>query len=302
MLSIFIKKMYLKMTDRSAYKFYKHSLKDKKFETATAVLPAFNVDHPFKTDTHFRHSGNAGDIIYALPTMLALSKNGKAFLHLNLHQKTQYDHFHPLGDIMLNEKMIDMLKPLLLYQPTIAACDAYNGQQIDYDLDSFRKQTLNLRAGSIVRWYFHVFGIYADTSKPWMMAPKKQGLEDHILIGRSHRYRSPGISYAFLTKYPKVSFIGLPIEFEDLKKDIPNLEYYAVNNFLETAEAINSCRLFIGNQSFPFAVAEALKVNRLLEVYFYAPNVIPEGRGAYDFVYQPQFESAVAKLYKTPFS
>ena len=62
------------------------------------------------------------------------------------------------------------------------------------------------------------------------------------------------------------------------------------------ATIINSCRLFIGNQSFPFSVAEGLKANRLLEVYPKAPNVIVEGAGANDFIYQPQFEYAVERL------
>jgi hypothetical protein len=62
------------------------------------------------------------------------------------------------------------------------------------------------------------------------------------------------------------------------------------------ATLINSCKLFIGNQSFPFSIAEGLKVNRLLEVYHLSPNVIVEGKGAQDFLYQPQFEKTVEQL------
>ncbi|MEK7224455.1 MAG: hypothetical protein AAB221_02085, partial [Bacteroidota bacterium] len=64
-------------------------------------------------------------------------------------------------------------------------------------------------------------------------------------------------------------------------------------------QVIAGCKFFIGNQSFPFALAEALKVKRALELCFECPNVIPEGENAYDFVYQPQFEKIVRQLDNT---
>jgi hypothetical protein len=81
-----------------------------------------------------------------------------------------------------------------------------------------------------------------------------------------------------------------------MKKSIPHLKYRGVNDFLEFARIIAGCKFFIGNQSFPYAVAEALKVNRALEVCFECPNVIPEGPNGYDFCYQPQFEKIVKQL------
>ena len=290
-------KLYLKFTDRDAYKIFKHSLYDKKFEEKAVNLSHVNLDHPYKKITHFKHSGNSGDIMYSLPVIFALCKNGAAHLHLNANQRGQYTHFHPLGNIMLTNKMIDMLKPLLLYQPKIASCDVFDDQQIDYDLDIFRKQIFHLNKGSIIRWYFHVFGVYYNTSLPWLVAPRNDDFSAYIVIARSHRYRSPGVSYAFLKKYKKIAFLGLPIEFEDIKKDIPEIEHYPVKDFLEMAAVINSCRLFIGNQTFAFSIAEGLKVNRLLELYYEAPNVVVEGSGAHDFYYQPHFKKAVDMLY-----
>ena len=75
------------------------------------------------------------------------------------------------------------------------------------------------------------------------------------------------------------------------------MKYKNVSNFLEFAGIIAGCKFFIGNQSFPFAVAEGLKVKRVLEVCFECPNVIPEGKDAYDFCYLPQFEKIVKQLY-----
>jgi hypothetical protein len=196
---------------------------------------------------------------------------------------------------MLNGKMADMLQPLLQYQPQIRAVEKYSGQAVDYNLDEFRKYNYFLGA-SITRWYFMVYGVSYNTSLPWLVAPKDEQYADTIVIARSHRYRSPLIDYSFLKKYPNSLFVGVQEEYEDMKKALPDLEFKPVNDFLEMATIINNCKLFIGNQSFPFSLAEALKVNRLLEVYYRLPNVVVEGKGANDFIYQPQFEYAVKRL------
>ena len=50
------------------------------------------------------------------------------------------------------------------------------------------------------------------------------------------------------------------------------------NNFLEMAELIKNSKLFIGNQSSAFAIAEGLKVNRILEQSKDILNVYPLGK------------------------
>lgn len=289
-----LQRLYLKWKDKDAYQDYK-------FHKKIQNNPLVDLNHKFKTETHFKHSGNSGDIIYSLPAVYALSKNGKAFLHLHANQKGDYrKKYHPLGGVMLNEKIIKMLQALLLYQPRIAVCDTYSGQPVDYDLDLIRQHPISLSKGSISRWYFHVFGIYSNLSDPWLTAPKNENFSNHIVIARSHRYRAPGIDYTFLKKYKNKIFVGVPEEYADMKQYLPELEYYPVNDFLELAAIINGCRLFVGNQSLPFSIAEGLKVNRLLEIFYETPNVIVEGKGGHDFYYQEHFERAVEQLYNDP--
>jgi hypothetical protein len=296
-----LQKWYLKYTDRAAYKLYKRKLwenaLDDDFYTRSINLKHPPLNHPYKKSTAFKHSGNSGDIIYALPAIFELSKNGKANLYLQLNQPGLYNlDYHPLGNVMLTAKMVELLKPLLLYQPRIASVDDYKQQPIDYDLDIFRNYTFLQDRGSISRWYFNVLGISYDTSQPWLAAPKDEQYADKIVVARSHRYRSPVVDYSFLKKYPNKLFVGVQEEYEDMKKAVPDIEFKPVKDFLELATIINSCQLFIGNQSFPFALAEGLKVPRLLESYYKLPNVVVEGKGANDFLYQPQFEYAVKRL------
>lgn len=292
-----LQKWYLKYTNRPAYNAYKLRLREDEFYEHASTFQHPPLDHPYKEITRFVHSGNAGDIIYSLPAVYELSKKGKAHFYLQVNQPHEQDfHFHPLGAVMLNDKMVEMLKPLLLYQPQIEVAETYTGQPVDYNLDDFRKYKYFLPT-SIIRWYFTVYGISYDTCRPWLTAPKDEQFKNAIVIARSHRYRSPLIDYSFLKNYPNKIFIGVPEEYEDMKTMVPDLAFHPVKDFLEMATIINSCRLFIGNQSFPFSVAEALKVTRLLEVYYKVPNVVVEGKGANDFMYQPQFEYSVKRLY-----
>jgi ADP-heptose:LPS heptosyltransferase len=62
------------------------------------------------------------------------------------------------------------------------------------------------------------------------------------------------------------------------------------------ARVIRSARFFIGNQSFPFALAEALKVPRILEVCPQTPDVIPTGDHIGAAYFQQNFEVLVRRF------
>jgi hypothetical protein len=279
--------------------FFKQDAKRKIFAKAlTKIKPPDLYPATDPAAVHFKHFGLIGDIIYAIPAMITLAEGKKIHLHLLINQKMLYKKSmqHANKDKILTEKSVEMLAPLLLSQPDFEVCDILTTQKIDYDLDEFRKYPFDYNSNHICRWYFHMYGITADLGKPWLTVSPDINFKNEIVIARSFRYRAPLISYNFLANYPNISFVGLIEEYEDLKKSIPHLKYSPVTNFLELAKKIAGCRFFIGNQSFPFALAEALKVKRILEVCFECPNVIPEGKDAYDFCYQPQFEKIVKRL------
>jgi hypothetical protein len=285
------KKIALKLKDPEEYKNYK-------FNEVLAKVNPPNLGSNINTEIHFKHSGNAGDIIYAIPVMQALAGVKPIHLYLNINQKGVYGKkTHPLGSVMLNEKMVLFLKELLIAQPQIKVCEVYTNQRIDYDLDLIRQYPLQLNRGHISRWYFLCFAAFKSLAQPWLEIPNPLTKNNSILIARSFRYNSPGIDYSFLNKYPNLCFVGVQEEFDVMKKVLPNLEYLPVTNALQLAIHINNCKFFIGNQSFPFSIAEALKVKRILEVYHQSPNVIIEGANGYDFCFQPQFEKLVADLY-----
>lgn len=289
-----IQKVLLKWRDPVAYRHYKFS-RGLEGIAAPELRP-----QPRNGVLHVKHSGNIGDIVYAIPCMLALAGDARIHLHLQVGQPAFYGKMHhPLGNVMLNEKVVKLLQPLLLQQDYIAGCDVWNGERMDADLDLVRRYPLLLDRGNIARWYFQVFAVNYDLNRAWLQVKPDASLRDTILVARSHRYHTPGIDYSFLNDYPKVGFVGLPDEYALMKKVLPRLAYLPSADFLDLAGKVAGCGLFIGNQSFPFALAEALKVRRLLEVYFRTPNVTVYGGEGYDFCFQPQFEQLVREGFKT---
>jgi len=185
-------------------------------------------------------------------------------------------------------------------QPEFTSCTAFEEGRtlIDVDLDIMRDYPMLLDRGNIARWYFLVFPVNFDLSKPWLKVEPDKEMKDAIVLARSNRYQAPNIDYTILNRYSNIHFVGVPDEYSEMKKLIPALKYRPVSNFLEMASVIAGSKLFIGNQSFPFSIAEALKANRLLEVYFECPNVTVYGNNGFDFSFQPQFEKLVKLRYE----
>lgn len=273
---------------------YKNDIFLKKLRTIQKNISYSTV----KEQLYFKHSGNAGDIIYAMPAMIALANGKPIHLCLNINQKGSYGkNPHPLGNVMLTAKMVEMLQPLIISQSQFKSCEIFTNQSIDVDFDLFRQYPFILNRGNIARWYFLIFGEYYPLENQWLNVVPNSNYAKTIIIARSQRYNAPGISYNFLGKYENIAFIGTVEEFETMQTQIPNITHIIVENFLEMAQIIAGCKLFIGNQSFPYSIAEALKTKRLLEWYFQSPNVNVAGKNGYDFCLQENFEKLVAKNY-----
>jgi len=288
-----ISKVLVKLTNREAYK-------HQKFLNRLAALTHPNLAAFSGPDCHFKHSGNIGDIIYALPAVFSLARQAQIHFHLRTGVPADYGkHPHPLGSVRLDEATASRLAALLLAQPRIVSCQLLRADRhIDFDLDLIRTYPFSLEHGNIARWYFHVFATNADLGKPWLDVDPDPSMAGCVVVARSQRHRAPGITYGFLRKYSEVVFVGVEAEWRDMRNEIPDLGYRPIKDFLELARVIKGSRLFIGNQSFPFSLAEALKVRRLLEVFYLSPNVNVEGIDGFDFCYQPQFESLVARMLK----
>ena len=184
----------------------------------------------------------------------------------------------------MSDKMVDMVLPLLKNQEYIHKVDIYNSEEIDIDLDLFRKIPMNFNLDE-VRWYFQLTGIQTDLSKPYIAVEPSKKVQNKVVIMRSTRRKNIFINYKFLKKYKDLLFLGLQEEYEDLRKEVPHLEFYDCKDFLETAEIIKAGKFFLGNSSFGFTIAEGLKSG----AGFIKQNV-EEIRASYGGFFDDEFE------------
>ena len=304
-----LNKLWLKYTDRAGYKNYKWDLinykniKYKNFLLGANRLTSLSKIKKLVNETHtlnISHSGNAGDIIYALPTIKKIREltNADINLYLILGKPLKLPNYntHPLGKVMLNNTMADMLLPLIRQQTYINKCDTYKNENIDLDLDYIRSGLIQLDKGNIARWCGYITGINPNLYDPWLKVRPDKSYLNSIIVARSGRYQNKNIDYSVLREFNNLVFIGVQSEYDDIKKCLPRIRWQQFDNFYQMATVIAGCKFFIGNQSFPYSIAEGLKVPRILEVAFEVINVVPEGKNAYDFLFQDHFEDLINTL------
>jgi len=269
-----------------------------------------------KNTIAFKHSGFMGDIIYALPAIKQICEETNMKADLYVFMDKTWENFDDVGrghKGLIDSKGLNFIAPLLQALPHINKVAMWKGEKIAVDLDRVKAmgQQIGLPHSHISRWYgyaypelstdklhhrtidlmdIHAYEVHSGIQSDYSW------LGDKIVVNRSTRNLNPYINYVFLYNYP-VIFVGHLNEYEAFREQVPNAEYLPCENALHLALIIGHSRLFIGNQSMPFAIAEQMKIPRLLEAYSSATNVIPIGDGGHDFYTQQGLEYLTEKLY-----
>ena len=284
----FFKKYWYKLTSKDNYKKYKYTVGiqkevkifKSKFENYINEIQKKIIT---KKELSFLHSGHIGDIINVLPVIKELSKTHKCNLYIGVNKPIEVKYSHnAAGSVYINEKLFNMLHPLLKSQQFINKVEMFKKQDIDINFDIIRELPINLLFDNL-RYSFQIAGIQPDIEEPYLSVQQHEKITNKIVIQRSFRYRNQFINYKFLENYDNIFFIGTKDEHEDLKKEIKNLQFYDCKDFLEMAMIIKSSQLIIGNQSLGITIAEALKTPRLLEACPNFPAHQIHGKNAYDF-------------------
>lgn len=246
---------------------------------------------------NFKHSGARGDIIYSLPTIKALLKANNcesANLYISTDESGVY-----VGKPMSLDDISDMAE-LLVTQEYIKNVYHYNGQKIDFDLDDFRKiingEETKDSDGHLASIHLVSFDVDYDLSLPWIDNTNfdKVSLAE-IAICRSSRYHD-FFPWDVLSEYlDKCIFIGYEEEHEAFVKEtgMP-VKYHKPSSIMNIAEIISGAKLFIGNQSFPYSIAEAMKIPRVLEVCSNCPNCNPKDERGHITLNKEIIESALS--------
>ena len=268
----------------------------------------------------FSHSGNIGDVLAAIPAMKSFYEQSGRKIHLDLIANVPAFYYegatHPTKtngvNVMMNEAMIEMLKPLLLAQPCIESIGIVQYQEYldniellkdHVRLDGIRETNVGMPGLLINRWYFYTFPNLAyDLTKQWLEVPDsdKDFAKGKVIITRTERYRNETLNFEFLKPYEdELVFSGTMREYNNfcMSYDL-NIKKLTINNFLELAQAVKQSRFHLSNQTMAFQISSGLQHKRLLEVCTYAPNVIVFGEDAYDTLSQVGLEYYFDLLHK----
>ena len=308
---MYIKKLFYKLTNKDKHFHYKMNVKKAASEKQNIEIFKVKLEQKIiniqkaienKKELSFLHCGHLGDVICSLSIVKEISKTHKCNYYIQMEKPLAPNarHYKRFGDyVFLTKTNVDMLMPLLMNQPYIQKVDKYRNQEIDIDFNLIREIPTNFNLDCI-RCYSQLTGVYTDLSIPYLFAEPHKIFKNKVAIIRSIERKNPLVNYKFLKKYDNLLFIGMNDEYEDLKKEVPNLEFYDCNDFLEMAQIIKSSKFFLGNLSLGNSIAEGLKVPRLVEC---GPNLAQSatpyssGKNAYNFYFQGHFEKWFNHLY-----
>lgn len=227
----------------------------------------------------FYHSGDLGDVIYAMATVKEL---GGGIVQLGPDNRTTM----PTREPMLPHR-VQLIAPLLAAQPYVNKVEykAALAPDIDYDLNQFRKQIIGHRLDvapgmNLARCHLRHFEqrLEAD-EKPWISVDEPIRLDGKsVVISRTVRYHNQRFNWReIMRRYGSRSvFVGTESEWNHFCREFGPIDYHKTENLLDVAKIIAGAKLFIGNQSCPYAIAEGMKQNAILEVAPQAPNCMFE--------------------------
>ncbi|MGW8177653.1 MAG: hypothetical protein ACWGQW_02495 [bacterium] len=213
----------------------------------------------------FIHSGDAGDVIMALPAMRELASR-RGVEKFNLILGTKQGVLHPF-----TPEWAENLAALIRIQPYIN--DVWRqreGDRWDADLDPYRAYLMNnfKRWKNITRYCCELLQVQDTSHHPWLTVDEMFHVEHRpVVINRTPRYRNPLFNWGRIyNRYKNVAFfIGHEDEYDRFQEEVGPIPYVQTQTILDAARLIAGSKLFIGNQSLCKAIAEGLKQNTILE-------------------------------------
>jgi hypothetical protein len=230
-----------------------------------------------------KHSGNIGDIIYGLP----------AIMHLSMIQNKKIKFYLNPIDNRMSLELANVLKPLLEHQDYIESVEIYNNEYIDHDLDLFRH--VHCDGGNLgemhAKLFNYEFSILNEQSI-FIKDTYDASLPKYdIIINRTARYNNTSFPWTdILEEYSDHTqcFVGTKSEYHTFIEtfNLKNVDFIETKNFLQVAWLIKHCRIFIGNCSSPYAIAETMKHQSIQESCTWCLSCLYKRPNAYYFTDQ----------------
>ncbi|MEW6012590.1 MAG: hypothetical protein AB1602_04225 [Elusimicrobiota bacterium] len=253
----------------------------------------YNRFYSDKKDFTAVHGGDMGDVIYSIPAFKELNVN-KIILNPGGFYNTK-----------MSFKAAQLLKPFLEKQGFMVDIkERICLEDGDLFFDFFREGVEDMEKNHLSLSNCEKVFIRPNISR-FKAEADKLYIAD-VVINRSPRYRNPIFDYSYLIndipKDFKICFVGLKEEYESFVKIYGMREkvfYYPTADFNALAGVINGAKIFIGNQSSPYAIAESLKVKRIQECCNLTPNCRGSDENSLDVITENDLYSAKVFLFKT---
>lgn len=257
----------------------------------------------------FKNWSPAGDLLSTLPGMRQIwretGKKAVIMQRLNVigeaYEDAKYATFDENGTpVCMSAQQWKMLSPLLSAQEYIEKCEIWEGQLYEIDLDRLRENAYTPAPhGDLYFWQQLLIPQMATfLGEEWLHVPESANafndliISEHVIINRTERYTNQLVSYYFLKDHEdKLIFAGTEKEHDVFCKQwnlrVPRL---IIADFLELAQALQSCKFFIGNQSMCYHICEGIGKKRLLEICPRMANVWPHTKNGYPYMHQVTLE------------
>lgn len=201
----------------------------------------------------FKHSGDFGDIIAALPIMRHLG-GGKLILGAAYGVNGARESFRA--------ERFNTIAPLLRQQPYLSSVEYDNKPKgVTYDFDYFRVMPIRDKGHNLINWQSDYFGIDEVDMSPWLhVKPSKQS-NGKVIFARTQRYHNPRFNWEKVVKSnPDGIFIGLHDEYWAFRAAarMAEVTWIETKDLLEVAQLIAGSDKIICNQSCPFWIAIGL--------------------------------------------
>lgn len=171
--------------------------------------------------------------------------------------------------------------PLLESQSYIRKVELYRGGSVTYDFDLFRALLANKE--SLAEMHLKRFGLPKTVlNDAWLTI--EPNVVTQVIINRTGRYQNVHFPWkTVIDRYRQsCAFVGTSEEWSEFVSLFGTVPFFPTANLYELAKVISGAKLFIGNQSTPFAIAEGLKKSVIQEVCLWCPNcVFPRNNAQY---------------------
>lgn len=262
-----------------------------------------------------------GDILYSLYFCCEISsyyEYDQFDYNIQINRKRsdfEKDQYPSRDEILFSEKDAEFVRPLLESQPyvrKVTVCEEPGKDSVS--LNSFRNGHISPLGCEIRDWYYNFSRVTLPRAfwKPIIHVEPDFTYRDRILFTLTERYVNSGLDYMQLKEFRnRLVFIGTDREYQAFQKEyfeLDRAELKPEDSLLTVARYLAGAKGYISNQTSFFALAELMKVNRILfppdwveekdknKVSFGPKNNLPLGGWANSVSFHPRMKAAVKEL------